>query len=290
VTQAALTRWHYDDVVGAVAAHGPPGVLGVLCVPFFAAPHCQNTVRGIVFGGGQEAWDMLATQVIGILSITAFTIVATWVCVIFIDVLLGFRSNRATELIGHDYMEHAYEDGSVEADPDKETVMRHSPVRDCIKERILRGHSPDRDYEEYGSPPPSAPASEGQPEAPTRPKDESSRVAALEKELKGIKEDMRLLTTMLKRGSVRNGIFDSERVPVFHTDRMPSHGTFGGAPAPPQVSSTEAAQAHATGAAGVGAASAAAAVQSIAPAAAGVPPNTAAAVNDGASGERQEAI
>mmetsp|Transcript_79106 Transcript_79106/g.218909 ORF Transcript_79106/g.218909 Transcript_79106/m.218909 type:complete len:632 (+) Transcript_79106:107-2002(+) len=212
--QNFLNYLQLDDVVGAVAAHGPPGAFGVLCVPLLAAPHCQSELRGLFFGGGQEAWRLLGVQFAGVLAITGFTAVSTYLCVILLDLLLAFRSNRATELIGHDYMEHAYEDGSTSADVNKTMVIQHSPVRDCMRERISRLHSPTKSYGDEEDldvipcePPVAVPSSAGL-EANDSPEPEPDvDIVALQKEIRSLQEDVRLLGHMLHRTTVNNTVF-----------------------------------------------------------------------------------
>mmetsp|Transcript_11140 Transcript_11140/g.35344 ORF Transcript_11140/g.35344 Transcript_11140/m.35344 type:complete len:543 (-) Transcript_11140:10-1638(-) len=212
-TSAILIRLQLDDVVGAVAAHGPPGVLGVLCVPLLAKPHCQSDAKGVVFGGGKEAWEKLGTQAYGIAAIMAFTAATTYLVVIAIDLLVSFRSNRATELIGHDFMEHAYEDGSTMADLNRAMVIRHSPVRDCMKERIRTSvHSPGKDYREEGASEPEPGADDAARESHADALESggsTADIAALEREVRRLREDMHLLTAMLSRTQVNNNIFSS---------------------------------------------------------------------------------
>lgn len=209
-TTLLLNRLQLDDVVGAVAAHGPPGALGVLVVPLLAKPHCQSDLTGLFFGGGQEAWDLLATQVCGIVTISAFTAGSTYITVFLVDLVLGFRSNRATELIGHDFMDHGYEDGSTTADPNTAIVIQHSPIRDCMRERIVSLHSPRKSFtEEEGEAEATSPAPTATTANEDKPADKSGGpdIVAMEKELKKLREDVHLLTAMLQRTQVGNGVF-----------------------------------------------------------------------------------
>eukprot|EP00971_Amphidinium_carterae_P296974 5899764-Amphidinium_carterae.1 len=93
-----------DDPVGAIAVHGPPGAFGTICVAIFAKPHClsgekvrlpipQSTAhtslsvlnnilknvacnlsqhavwKGLVYGGGSAAWELLGIQCFGVLAL-----------------------------------------------------------------------------------------------------------------------------------------------------------------------------------------------------------------------------
>jgi len=202
-TQTILTRFRFDDPVGAVAAHGPPGIWGVISVALFAAPNCQSDLRGLAFGGGSAAWNLLWIQAYGVAFIVAFSLGATYVTVISIDLLCGFRSNRATELIGHDFMEHAFEDGSFTGNPLVHEMTETAPVRDCLKERIKRLHSPVKQYQEPSAIPPTSETSVIQ-EIKT---DNESEIKSLKEELKSLKEDMRIMSTALQRRQVDHSIF-----------------------------------------------------------------------------------
>lgn len=161
--QDLLTYLQYDDPVGAVSAHGPPGAWGTICVALFAKPHCQSDVRGLVFGGGAEAMEMLGTQLTGLCVIIGWAAGTSYVATVLLDLFCGFRCNRATELIGLDYTEHHYDDGSFQSDPNKAMVMNEAPVRDCLVERVKETLSPSKEYvvqearEPVATPPPPPP-------------------------------------------------------------------------------------------------------------------------------------
>lgn len=181
LTQEICIWRQLDDVVGAVAAHGPPGVWGVICVPLFSKPHCQSDLKGLVFGGGAAAWELLRVQTIGVLAITGFTMASSYVAILLIDTLVGFRSKRVTELIGHDYVEHAFSDsGSLKVDRNVFDHLRvHSPIRTSVLERLQKAASPTKQY--TASPP---------PDLPPDGEDAAALIAALRKEVNSLKEDM----------------------------------------------------------------------------------------------------
>jgi len=142
-----MAKFQLDDVVGAVAVHGIPGIWGVLSVPIFAKPHCQSQLRGLVFGGGQEAWRLLCVQAVGLVTMAAFAFVSTYVCIVLIDIVGGFRCSRAAELIGLDFIEHHIDDGSLRLDTTKVAVLHHTPQRDCLVTRVKnRTISPTKAY------------------------------------------------------------------------------------------------------------------------------------------------
>eukprot|EP00971_Amphidinium_carterae_P324362 6445896-Amphidinium_carterae.1 len=79
LTQECVDRMHIDDPVGAIAVHGPPGAFGTICVAIFAKPHCLSWEKGLVYGGGSAALEQLGIQCLGILALSGFTMVTTYV-------------------------------------------------------------------------------------------------------------------------------------------------------------------------------------------------------------------
>lgn len=89
-----------DDPVGAISVHLVNGVWGTLAVGLF------NQEKGLFYGGGIT---QLINQIIGIVSIGAFTIafsVAAW---FILKQTLGIRVTRDEELMGLDVGEHGME-------------------------------------------------------------------------------------------------------------------------------------------------------------------------------------
>ncbi len=69
----------------------------------FAEKHCgagDSELVGVFFGGGAGAWKHLGTQVLGVLILTGISLGFTYVIVMLVDFLFGFRCSRACELIG----------------------------------------------------------------------------------------------------------------------------------------------------------------------------------------------
>jgi len=198
-TAVAMEYCQLDDTVGAVSVHGPPAIWGVLSVALFAQPHCQSDLRGLIFGGGDEAWKLLLTQITGILSLGAFAAMATYISVITIDLAIGFRCNRAHELIGLDFTEHGIDDGSLKYEK-KEHLLTHSPVRDCLVERVksVVTQTPSKMYTENGE----EGADRGADSIAQHPSDDSSDVAldapiSLQREVAELRENVLQLTKTL---------------------------------------------------------------------------------------------
>ncbi len=87
LTDRLLRRLELDDAVSAFGIHGMAGSWGILAVPFFASPYCQNTGDGAVIGlfyGGENFGDLFTTQLVGLVAVQAwaFGMVFTWLMVL----------------------------------------------------------------------------------------------------------------------------------------------------------------------------------------------------------------
>mmetsp|Transcript_34128 Transcript_34128/g.62444 ORF Transcript_34128/g.62444 Transcript_34128/m.62444 type:complete len:626 (+) Transcript_34128:196-2073(+) len=129
VAQELVDRMHIDDPVGAIAVHGPPGAFGTICVAIFAKPHCLSREKGLIYGGGSAALEQLGIQCLGVLALAGFTMASTYVLVILLKLFWGFRCERSAELIGLDYVEHSYDDGTYTADQNKIAFLEHTPIK-----------------------------------------------------------------------------------------------------------------------------------------------------------------
>ena len=92
-----LERRRVDDVVGAVSVHGFSGVWGTLAVGLF------HGELGLLHGGGAS---QLVTQVIGIVAVAAFAIIASIVMFSILKAVGWLRASREGELLGLDIYEH----------------------------------------------------------------------------------------------------------------------------------------------------------------------------------------
>ena len=66
---------------------------------------------GIFFGGGTDGWKHLGIQALGVLILSGISLGFTYIIVMLVDFLFGFRCSRACELIGLDFWEHQFDDG-----------------------------------------------------------------------------------------------------------------------------------------------------------------------------------
>ena len=94
-----------DDPVGAVAVHCLNGIWGTIAVGLFAttsAPE-NDTLVGLFYGGG---FDLLSKQLLGILSVGAWTAVTITIAFLIIKATVGIRVSEEEEIVGLDPTEH----------------------------------------------------------------------------------------------------------------------------------------------------------------------------------------
>jgi Amt family ammonium transporter len=89
-----------DDPVGATSVHLVNGIWGTLAVGLF------STSSGLFYGGGL---GQLINQIIGIVSIGAFTVIASAIFWSILKATVGIRVSEEDELIGLDIAEHGME-------------------------------------------------------------------------------------------------------------------------------------------------------------------------------------
>ena len=112
-------KLHIDDPVGAVAVHCLNGIWGTIAVGLFATDTTpafsrgfgdgvsfganQITGTGLFYGGG---FKLLGIQLLGLLSVAAWTLVTITLTFIIIKALVGLRVSEEEELQGLDPVEH----------------------------------------------------------------------------------------------------------------------------------------------------------------------------------------
>ncbi len=94
-----------DDPVGAVAVHFMNGIWGTVATGLFAttAAPGNDSVVGLFYGGGLK---QLGIQLLGVLSVCAWTAVTITVAFLVIRACVGLRVSRDEEIIGLDSTEH----------------------------------------------------------------------------------------------------------------------------------------------------------------------------------------
>lgn len=96
---------HIDDPVGAVAVHCLNGIWGTVAVGLFAttAAPGNDSLTGLFYGGG---FKLLGIQLLGVLSVVAWTAVTITVTFLLIRAVFGLRVSEEEEIVGLDATEH----------------------------------------------------------------------------------------------------------------------------------------------------------------------------------------
>jgi len=107
-----VDRLKIDDPVGAISVHLVCGVWGTLAVGLFAAGigaypwYSAGPERGLFLGGG---FTQLGPQIVGILSVGGFTVLASVIFWFIIKAIAGLRVPAEEEIKGLDVGEHGME-------------------------------------------------------------------------------------------------------------------------------------------------------------------------------------
>ncbi|MGN0732986.1 MAG: ammonium transporter [Emergencia sp.] len=95
---------HIDDPVGAVAVHCLNGIWGTLAVGLFATSTAPlSELDGLFYGGG---FELLKVQLIGVVSVLAWSAVCITATFLAIKAVLGLRVSEEEEILGLDITEH----------------------------------------------------------------------------------------------------------------------------------------------------------------------------------------
>ena len=94
-----------DDPVGAIAVHFMNGIWGTIATALFATTSApgNDTYNGLFYGGG---FHMLGVQLLGVLTVCAWTAVTITITFLVIRACVGLRVSREEEIIGLDSTEH----------------------------------------------------------------------------------------------------------------------------------------------------------------------------------------
>jgi len=101
-----MNRLRIDDPVGAVPVHCFMGIWGTLAVGIFGQASLGAPSDGLFYGGG---FGQLGIQALGLTACLTFTAVSMWIVFKGIQVTVGLRVSRETELRGLDLDEHGLE-------------------------------------------------------------------------------------------------------------------------------------------------------------------------------------
>ena len=95
---------HVDDPVGAVAVHCLNGIWGTIATGLFATTNApESTISGLFYGGG---FKQLGIQLVGMISVFAWTAVTMTIIFKLIDMAVGLRVTEEEEIVGLDVKEH----------------------------------------------------------------------------------------------------------------------------------------------------------------------------------------
>ena len=95
-------RIKVDDALDVFAVHGVGGAFGAIATGVFATALVQPAYTGLLEGNGQQ----LVNQLIAVVATIAYAVVATFVIVKVVDVVLGIRVNKESEVAGLDLSVH----------------------------------------------------------------------------------------------------------------------------------------------------------------------------------------
>ncbi len=97
-------KLHIDDPVGAVAVHMFNGIWGTIAVGLFATTTAPGSeFCGLFYGGG---FKLLGLQLLGVLSVGAWTAVTITITFLIIKATVGLRVSAEEEITGLDATEH----------------------------------------------------------------------------------------------------------------------------------------------------------------------------------------
>ncbi len=97
-------KLHIDDPVGAVAVHCLNGIWGTIAVGLFGTTTAPDSeISGLFYGGG---FTQLGIQLLGFVSVAAWTALTITVAFIIIRAIFGLRVTEEEEIIGLDSTEH----------------------------------------------------------------------------------------------------------------------------------------------------------------------------------------
>jgi len=93
----------FDDSLDVFACHGLGGIWGALATGIFATLATNSAgANGAIAGGGIQ----VLKQLVGVLSVGAFSFGATWVLGKLVDLTIGLRVGQTEETVGLDLSQH----------------------------------------------------------------------------------------------------------------------------------------------------------------------------------------
>ncbi len=142
-----------DDPVGAVAVHMMNGIWGTIAVGLFATDSAPDSEYvGLFYGGG---FSLLGKQLIGVLSVGAWTAVTMIITFTIIKHTIGLRATEQEEILGLDVTEHGLVSSYADFAPamseallgytadDAKSVTKVVPVEQAVEVESYTAPSPD---------------------------------------------------------------------------------------------------------------------------------------------------
>ena len=98
-------KLHIDDPVGAVAVHCLNGIWGTIATGLFATTSApgNDSIVGLFYGGG---FKQLGLQLLGFVSVAAWTAVTITIAFLIIKATVGLRVSEEEVIVGLDSCEH----------------------------------------------------------------------------------------------------------------------------------------------------------------------------------------
>ena len=92
-----------DDALDVVGVHGVGGITGCLLGGLFNSKAVGAAADGLFYGGG---FSLLWAQIVMVVSVSAFTGIVTWILVMIVHGIWGFRVTPDEEQTGLDLSQH----------------------------------------------------------------------------------------------------------------------------------------------------------------------------------------
>jgi Amt family ammonium transporter len=100
------TRLGYDDSLDVFGVYGVGGILGTILAGVFATRLINDVNKGQAVGLIDGNAGQVLTQLYGVVAVTIFCGVATWIILKIVDAMVGLRATRDEETEGLDTALH----------------------------------------------------------------------------------------------------------------------------------------------------------------------------------------
>ncbi len=95
-------RSKVDDALDVFAVHGVGGMFGAIATGVFATAAVQEAYTGLIDGNAQQ----VLIQLVAVVAVIAYAVVATFIIIKLVDVVLGIRVPSTQEETGLDIAVH----------------------------------------------------------------------------------------------------------------------------------------------------------------------------------------